>query len=446
MSISPFDSEIFGPLFGDPFVEHLFRDAEVIRAMLMVEAHLAKVEGELGVIPLETGIGIFEALQDAEISPVSLAHGTAQSGIPVPALVGEARRILGPELGRFVHWGATSQDIQDTGLILRLSQLVDHLEVQLRELLGALADLALEYRSMPIAARTRSQMATPTSLGAKIAVWGSPMLRHLERLDQMRPRLLQVSFAGASGNLSALGDDGMRVADALADSLGLQRQALPWHSARDSMAEFGSLLGLISGSLGKIADDLLFLGQTDVRELRAGSGGGSSTMPHKSNPVGAETIVTLSGIAANATQLMQSAMVHSQERDGVAWAREWHALPQAAMATAGSLRITIELMGSLKPDPARMLANMEATHGLIFAEAATFALAQSIPRAKAQALIKVACAEIDGTNHLCDIMQARHAKAANWEDVFDAAQNLGAAPQIADHFAELAKAAIKSDS
>lgn len=436
MSVSVFDSEIFGGLFGDPVMRDLMSDAALIRAMLHVEGHLAQVQGALGLIPSASAEVIFEASQRVEIPPSSLASGTVADGLPVPAFVSAFRAAIeAPEHAQYVHWGATSQDILDTGLVLRLRDVSAHLEGQILALLAAFGDHARMHRDLPMAARTRNQVATPTSFGARVAVWGSPFLRHLQRLTQIRARLEVVSFAGASGNLSALGARGPEVADALADSLGLHRQTTSWHAARDTVVEYADLMALIAGSAGKFAQDLLYLGQSELREVRAGPGGGSSTMAHKSNPVAAETIVALSRMAAGASATMAGAMIHGQDRDGAAWAVEWHALPQAVAAACGALGHALELAQAMVPDEARMMATIEATNGLMFAEAATFALAGVMPRPEAQALVKDCCraAASKGLN-LRDILQDRSA-AVNWDTVFSARHALGAAPEFADRFA-----------
>lgn len=440
MPVSPFDSAIMRDLLGDDFASELFSDEALISAMLEVEAHLARVQGEQGVIPKTSGEAIFDACRKMTISPASLGAGMRTAGVPVPALVDEIRAQIDDEHARFVHWGATSQDIVDTGLVLRLSRLLDELLARLKALLNTLSALATRYRDLPMTARTRGQIATPTSFGAKIAAWGSPFLRHLDRLDGLSPRLLTVSFAGASGNLSALGDDGLNTADALADSLGLGRQTLPWHSSRDTIAEFIQLMQLITGSCGKMGRDLVLLSQSELREVSFGTAGGSSTMPHKANPVGAEALVTLAmaGESVQATPIMR----HEHERDGAAWATEWFILPHAATCAMSALRTGVDIASSLKANPERMMAAIDGTQGLIFAEAATFALAKHMPRPEAQTAIKAACltAKESDTHLQQAIAQALPDYDLTW--AFEVENALGAAPDLADRFVAAVKQKI----
>jgi len=393
------------------------------------------VQGTLGVIPKDSATAICDASQKLRIEPFELAQGTAADGIPVPVFVRLFREKLNsPEHGQYVHWGATSQDIMDTALVLQLRGVIAHLGAQIIALLEAFAASAKAHRTLPMAARTRNQVATPTSFGARTALWGSPFLRHPERLSQLKPRLDVVSFAGASGTLSVVGEDGLQGADALAESLGLDYQITPTHAARDNFCEFAGVLALIAGSLEKFARDILLLGQSELGEIRLGVAGGSSTMPHKSNPVGPETIVTLSRIACANAGLMEEAMVHSGERDGGAWAIEWHALPQVIGASCGALKHALDAARNMQPEPKRMMATIDATKGLMFAEAVSFELARTIPRPDAQDLVKRACQDaVASGRHLRDVLGDM--TDADLIDVFDAAQNLGAAPNFADRFA-----------
>lgn len=438
MTTSPFDSAIFNELYSDPIVGDLMSDQALIRAMLTVEAHLARVQGEMGIIPSHSASVIFEKCSTVDLSANDLAAGTASDGLPVPAFVKQLRAAIdAPEHAQYVHWGATSQDILDTGLVLRLKAVLDHMEAGLGALLSAFERQAKAHRTLPMAARTRNQVATPTSFGGRIAIWGSPFLRHLARLVEARKRLETLSFAGASGTLSALEGQGIEVADRLADSLGLARQSTPWHGARDNFAEIAGVLALICGSLGKFAEDLLLMGQSELREVALSAGGGSSTMPHKSNPVGPETIVTLSRIAASNLALMNGAMAHKGERDGSAWGVEWHALPQIISATAGGLRHSIILAEGMVPDAPRMLRTIEATNGLMFAEAATFALANVMPRPDAQELVKTACKDAVKTGaDLREVLEAQIEVNLDWDSVFAPEQNIGVAAEFADRFVD----------
>ncbi|MHA1129142.1 MAG: lyase family protein, partial [Alphaproteobacteria bacterium] len=277
MAFSPFDSAIFRDLYGDPDIRALFTDSAEVRAMLLVEGTLAKVQGELGVIPLDSALLIHRASLEIQVDPSGLGAGMASAGVPVPALVAEFRKAMeAPEHAQYVHWGATSQDIIDTALVLRLRQFIGIIEGRLTELTSAITQKAKENRDVVMAARTRGQMATPTTFGAKIAGWIAPLKRHQQRLTELRGRLLVVSLAGASGNYAAMAQ-GDKVELALAEALKLLAPDTPWHSARDNMAELASVLAGITTSLGKIGQDIILLSQTEIAEITAGEGGGSST-------------------------------------------------------------------------------------------------------------------------------------------------------------------------
>ncbi len=434
MSFSPFDSAIFRKLYGDPEIAALFSDSAEVRALLLVEGMLAKVQGELGVIPEDSAFFIQRASMELQIDPGGLAEGTARDGVPVPALVEAFRKAMeAPEHAQYVHWGATSQDIMDTALVLRLRQFVALVDKRLAALDTTLTRLARENRDVVMAARTRSQIATPTTFGALVASWVLPLRRHRERLAQLRDRLLVVSLAGASGTASALGDKAGETGQALAEALKLGVADGPWHSARDGFGELASLLSLIAGSLGKTGQDIVLLSQSGIDEVRIDGGGGSSTMPQKSNPVQAETLVTMGRFSAGLVGHIHQAQIHAQQRDGGSWALEWLALPQLCIATGVALRQAVLLAESIRPDAERMRANIVATSGTIFAEAASFALARHMPRPEAQAMVKqaVQTAVRDGKS-LRDILETTVDTDIDWDSVFDVTRQTGRAGDIVD--------------
>ena len=435
MTVSPFDSTIYRELLQDEEIAALFSDAAEIKTLLRVESALAKVQGELGVIPAASAAEIQRGLELARIEPDSLATGTRRDGVPVPALVAALRDTMdSPGHAQYLHWGATSQDIMDTALVLRLKTVCDLIEQRLIKLLNALAQQADAHADLPMAARTRAQVATPTSFGAVIAAWGTPLLNHLEALGQLKPRLLRISLAGASGNAAALGDKAARVRAAMALELGVEDSSIAWHSDRSALCEFSSLFTRINASLAKMAEDCILASSTDVAELSLGSGGGSSTMPQKNNPVIAETLVSLFQVSAAMDGLMTQAMPHRQQRDGAAWTLEWHALPQICMATAKSLALAMELACELKPDAAAMEAGLSGSSGLVYAEAISFKLAETIPRPDAQAEVKRLCTQ--ALEQGCSLLElvARDYPEVDWPSIATPAAQLGDAPEQARLF------------
>ncbi|GMG83096.1 lyase family protein [Paralimibaculum aggregatum] len=411
MSTSLSDSPVYAGLFGDPEIAaHLTPQAE-IAAMIRYEAALAEVEARLGLIPAAAGPAIAAALDGLTVAPEELAAGTRSAGVPVPALVARLRAAAGPH-GSHVHWGATSQDVLDGALLLRLRPVLEILERRLRRLTLALLAAAEAHATLAMAGRTRSQIAAPTTLGLRIAAWAAPLGRCLDRLAELRPRLLVVPFGGAVGNLSVLGEAGPAAMDALADALGLAPAAKPWGTERDGVVELANWLAMVSGLLARIGADLMLMGRSEIGEMTAGEGGGSSTMPQKANPVLAETLVALGRQNAGAAATMAGALLHTEERDAAAWSLEWPVLPQMLLATGAGLLHAGDLAGSLAPRPARMAAMLEAGGGAARAEALAFALAREMPLGEAQGLLKQAARALAAeggrlADHLAPLCAAR---------------------------------------
>ena len=431
MTVSALESAITGMLLSDAETAALLSDGAHIDAMLRVEAALARAEAEAGAIPAQAARRIAEVAATLAVAPESLAAGTAEAGVPVPALAAKLREAVGAEAADFVHWGATSQDIIDTALVLRLGTVLALFETRVKGLCAALADLAEKHRDTAMAARTRSQQAVPTSFGLKAAGWRAPLVRDLARLAELRPRLLVVSLGGAGGTLAALGDAGLAVEAAFARDLALGVAPLPWHTQRDAICELAGWLALVTGSLGKMADDIILLAQSEVGEVRAGAGGGSSTMPNKANPILPEALVALARFNAAQAGAVHQAMLQAHERAGPGWQLEWLTVPQMALATGAALRHAAAILGALRVDPARMRANLDASNGLVLAEAASFALARHMPRSQARALVEDACREVRaGGGHVIDILAKRCAAPVDWRALKDPANYLGAAAAL----------------
>jgi 3-carboxy-cis,cis-muconate cycloisomerase len=439
MAISLAEGQMTRGLYGDAELSVLFSDSAEVRAMLLVEGALAAAQGKLGMIPKDSAGVIHSMAREVLVDPGALTAGTTRDGVVVPSLVAAFVSAMeeseqGKGHSAFVHKGATSQDILDTALMLRLRRVFDLFDARMEALLGALKAQAVAHRETPMAARTRHQIATPTAFGAQIAGWGMPFVRHRARLEQMRDRVLVLSLGGASGNLSAFEGRGFEVAEAMAADLGLRASDIPWHSARDGVLEFANLCGLICGSLGKVAQDLLLSAQIGDG-VSAGTGGGSSTMPHKSNPTGAEAMLALARQGQGLVAQISGAAIHAQERDGAAWAQEWLALPSLIVATGAALRHGQELAVSLVADAAQMAAVFEDTNGAMMAEAASFALAQHMGMAEARVLVKGACAKAaQSGEHLRSVMARETVLPIDWDAVFDARCALGESRAIVDRF------------
>jgi 3-carboxy-cis,cis-muconate cycloisomerase len=389
------DSKIFGPLFGDSEINQLLSDQAYVRALVEVEAALARAEARVGAIPQAAAEQISKAADPNRVDIESLSKGTVRSGFPIIALVQELRRLVGGQAASYVHWGATTQDIMDTAGVLQLRAACELYKKRLVELARQLSQLANRHRATVMAGRTHGQQALPISFGLKVASWLAPMVHHGERLNQISPRLLVVQFGGAAGTLAALGDKGIEVMEALAAELKLAAPTLPWHAQRDSLVEFAGWLSLITGSLGKMAQDIILLAQTEVGEVSESAEegrGGSSTMPQKSNPITSELILAAARKNASLLSALHHAQVQEHERATHGWQVEWLTLPEMLMLTGGALKHAVYLAKNLQVDEAKMRENIHRANDVILAEAAVFALAQAMPRAQADELVKRACA------------------------------------------------------
>lgn len=431
------DESVFSAFGSDAESAALFSGAAELAAMLEVEAALALAEADAGLFSPETGERLATAIREAEVDTDILRAGIVRDGVPVPALVAELRRQLPEDLAPLVHWGATSQDIIDTGLILRLRECLDLMERRLRDLARLIANLADSHRNTSMAARTRMQQATPTSFGLKAAGWLSSLLRHQEELSALRQNLLVVSFAGASGNLAALGNAAADVEAALARRLGLGLPVTPWHTERDRLLKTGAWFAGVTATLGKSGQDLILLAQSEVGEIRLGASGGSSTMPNKANPVAAELLVTLArNSAADLSTLYQGAL-QEHERSGTGWPMEWDSLPRLATKSSSALATALEVFSGLEINAERMRTNIEASNGLMLAEAASFALADHMPRPEAQALVKAACkTSMRSGQHLFEVLASQTDVTIDWAALRDPARHLGSAERFIDQVLE----------
>jgi len=394
MSINPADSQIFGMLYGTDEIRALFSDQAHLQFMLDVEAALARAESKLGLVPAPAADAIGRAARVENLRLDYIAESTRRVGYPVVALVKELGRIAGDEAARYVHLGATTQDILDTALVLQLRRAFAIVRRDLVALTRVLADRAARFRDTPIAGRTHLQHAVPTTFGLKCAGWASPLVTHVERLDQATPRILVVQLGGAAGTLAALGANGPAVVEALARELALGVSDLPWHAQRDPFAETAALLGLICGSLSKFALDVSLMMQTEVGEVSEphdDGRGGSSTMPQKRNPIASEYILAATRAVHALVQVMLGSMTADHERATGPLQSESLALPQCVALTAGALIHARSIAEGMTVDTERMRRNLDLTGGLIMAEAVATALVAPLGRAAAEAAVARAC-------------------------------------------------------
>lgn len=438
MAVTPFDSAMFRGLFGDDEIAKLFTDSAEVRAMLLVEGALAEAQGKLGAIPAESAAFIKRTVMEVQIDPAGLSTETGINAVVVPALLKAFHAATdAPEHAQYFHWGATSQDIIDTALVLRLKQVLAIFERRLKTISQSLGSLAQTHADLPMAGRTYGQIASPTSFGATVASWGTPLLSHLTRLNELRPRLLRVSLTGAAGTASML-TNGPALRREMAKSLGLDHTDTSWHSTRDTVAEFAGWTTLVTGSLGKMGEDLLLLTQSGINEVSLGGGGASSTMPQKSNPVLPSVMVALASQTSALNAAIQGAVVHRQQRDGAAWFVEWMNIGQICMACARALTAAETLAANITPNADAMNAHIDDGMGLIYAEALSFALAESMPRPEAQAAVEKLCLQVKADNTPLPKLAAAKWPHIDTASLCTPASQLGEAPAQARAFAKAA--------
>jgi 3-carboxy-cis,cis-muconate cycloisomerase len=409
MSVSPVDSDIVGALWGTAEMRALFSDNYQLQLLLDVEAALARAEAKLGLVPQPVAEKITAAARVENLKIERIADGARKAGVPVAALVSELGRAAGEEAARYVHLGATTQDILDTATVLQMRRGLENLRVDLVALARTLAERARRDRNTPMAGRTHLQQAVPTTFGLKCAVWAAPLPAHVERLDQAARRALVIQFGGAAGTLASLGSSGVAVAEVLARELNLGMPDLPWHVTRDAMAEIVALLALVCGSLSKFALDVRLLMQTEVAEAfepHEPGRGGSSTMPQKRNPVAAEYIVAAARGVHALTGVMLAAMAQEHERSLGVWQSESLALPQCFVLTSGALAHARAIAEGMTIDAARMRRNLGQGGGLIMAEAVAAGLVPVMGRAAAHhALQRVADRALSENRSLGDVLR-----------------------------------------
>lgn len=443
--------QLFDAYFKQPQMSEIFSDHGRLQGMLDFEAALARAEASTGLIPADV-VEDIQASCRAELfdfAELAVAIGNAgNSAIPLVKALGKKIAARNPTAERYVHMGATSQDVMDSGLVLQLRTAIVLLERDLAELANSLARQAQRYAVTPLAGRTWLQQATPVTLGMKIAGWLGAITRHRQRLQELKPRLLSLQFGGASGTLAALGEQALPVAEALARELQLTLPEQPWHTQRDRLVEFSSWLGLIAGSLGKMGRDISLLMQTEVGEVfepAAAGKGGSSTMPHKRNPVGAAVMISASVRAPGLVATMFAAMPQEHERSLGLWHAEWETLPELCCLVSGSLQQALQVIPALEVNAEQMLTNLDSTQGLVLAEAVSIALARRIGRDAAHHLIEQSCRRaVQQGLHLREVLGAdpqvsAELSASKLDHLLDPANYLGLAQQWVERAVVLAK-------
>ncbi|KAF1996671.1 3-carboxy-cis,cis-muconate cycloisomeras-like protein [Amniculicola lignicola CBS 123094] len=412
-SVSAIDSAIFRTLFGTDEIRKVFDDRAYLNRCVDAETALARAQSRCNVIPSHIGDVVTSKAEGAELDFDRIRRETEIVGYPILPLIRQLSAVCGDEAGRYVHWGATTQDIMDLASMLQMKQGLEIVERTLKSVIKNLESLSREHRDTPMAGRTHLQHALPITFGHKCAIWLSGFQRHLERLEQLKPRALMVQFGGAAGSLASLGsgDDGIRVRKEMARDLGLTDPPITWHVARDGVAEITNYLALVGGSLGKLALDIIIMSSNELSEVSepfVPHRGASSTMPQKRNPISSEVILAASKILRSNASLVLDGMVSDFERASGPWHLEWVAVPESFVIAVGALNQADFALSGLVVNSNAMLKNLYSTRGLIVAEAVMMGLAPYVGRGKAHDIVYEACKEsIENDTSLLDALQTR---------------------------------------
>ena len=440
MASTVIDSLLYSGTFADDAMRRIFSDETYVGYLLQVEAALAWAEAEVGLIPRSAAEEIANQARPEHFSLQELRQGldaTAHSLVPlVRALADRCRG----DAGRYVHWGATTQDIIDTGNALRLRDAFASVLARLDDILEVLAHTAEEEADTLIAGRTHGQHALPVTFGYKVAVWAWEVFRQLERWEQAKPRVLVGNVTGAVGTFAGFGDHGAEVQRLALERLGLGVPEICWHTARDRPAEVAALVTLTAGTLEKIAGEIYRLQSTEYGEVEEPffqGKVGSSTMPHKRNPSLCEAVITCSRAVRAEASMVFEAMAQEHERHSALWKVEWVALPNAFILLAGALAKCRRVLSGLKVNRRQMEANLDRSRGAIMSEAVMLALGRSVGRGEAHDIVYDACMRaFEDGRHLRDVLAERadvaaHLPRGDLDRLFDYRRYTGAASALA---------------
>jgi 3-carboxy-cis,cis-muconate cycloisomerase len=435
------DSIFFKDLFGSAEMRAVFDDLNLLQKWLDYEAALARAEAALSLVPTEAAAEITRKAQAANMETAAIKQGIDRTVHPLVSVIWQLSELCEDEAGRYVHWGATTQDVMDTAIVLQIKEAIALFETALDDLIAALAKLAGEHRDTLMAGRTHGQQALPITFGFKVAVWLVEMRRHRARLAQCKPRVLVGEFAGAAGTLASVSENGMAINARLMQELGLGVPEIAWHTARDNFAEFAGVIAMIVATLGKVAHEIIDLQKSEFGEVEEPfemGKVGSSTMPHKRNPMLCESILTLARLTRRHATTAIDAMLHEHERDWSSFQMEWAYIPELCIMAHGALQLSLRVISGLIVYPDNMLRNLEVTHGALLAERVMLALGQHIGRQHAHdAVYEAAMYAFERRIPLGEVLKQNpvitaHLNAKTIDGLLDPAQYTGLAGAFVD--------------
>lgn len=390
MSSQIFDSQFLKDLYGTPEMRAVFDDMHLLQKWLDTEVALAQAQAELGIIPDSAAVEIARRARAEELDLTRLKQLIDQTVHPIVPVIRLLQQACEGDAGEYIHWGATTQDIMDTAMVLQIKEAILIIEERLERFAAVLSESAAKYRDLPMAGRTHGQQALPITFGFKVAIWLAEVERHRERLTQCKPRVLVGEFGGAVGTLASVSEYGLQIQQGMMNRLGLGVPTIAWHSARDTLAEFAMILSLITATMGKIAHEVISLQRTEIAEVEEPFNEGkvgSSTMPHKRNPMLSEAIVALARLGMRIPSIALDAMIQEHERDWAGDHMEWAYLPEICIMTDGALHLTIRVISGLLVYPDRMRFNLNKTNGLMLSEAVMLVLALKVGRQTAHEIV-----------------------------------------------------------
>lgn len=412
MSAHPIDYEFQANIYSTPELAALFDENSRIERWLRFEAALAQSQAEVGVIPEEAAVEIGRKASLASLDPALIREGYATSRNSLIPVLNALRRACKEPHGDYVHYGATTQDVIDTGEMLALREALSIARRDLEAIKGHLIRLARTYRDTPMIGRTHGQQALPITFGAKASIWLAEVHRHCERADSLQGRIFRGQLSGAVGSMAALGPSATEVKRRTMEKLALKVGPDSWHTARDDIGELCASFTMIAATMAKIANEIVLLGRTELGELRepviGRSTAGSSTMPHKRNPVLCQRVVALASHVRGLLSVVMEAMIHENERDPRALWSEWLAVPQMAIYTCASLSSMAAVLSNLEVFPERMLANLHMQRDMVASEWLLFRLAEKIGKTQAQETVRSLLAQTTSSKQpLTDLLRAR---------------------------------------
>jgi 3-carboxy-cis,cis-muconate cycloisomerase len=445
------DSDFLRDLYGTPAMRAVWSDHQLLQKWLDYEAALARAEAQVGLIPPEAAAEITRKARAELFDFHSIKSGIDQAVHPLVPVIWQLSSICEPPAGGYVHWGATTQDVMDTALILQIRDAMVLIDAGLADVTRTLCGLAVAYRDTAMPGRTHGQQALPMTFGFKVAGWLAECVRHADRLKNCRPRLLVGQFGGAAGTLAGIAQHGFDVKMRLMAELGLNDPLIAWHASRDNIVEFCAVTSSMAATMGRIAHDIIHLQMLEFGEAeeswQAGKVG-SSTMPQKRNPMLCEAILTTARLARPHTGLSLDAMMHDFERDWSSVQMEWEFVPELCILAHGGLTMMQRVLMTLAVHPERMRANLDISGGQVLAERVMFALADRLGRQRSHDIVhEVSMEAIESNTSFAAALKAHpeiamHLKPSEIDVLLDPSTYVGLCADFVDRVVASATAGV----